>query len=62
MTIIEGKKHIIRDLLKYTGHPVEKLKRTAIGTIKLKKLPVGQWRELTKKELETFKKTYNYQP
>ncbi|MGD2085998.1 MAG: pseudouridine synthase [Candidatus Aminicenantes bacterium] len=60
VTIIEGKKHIIRNLLKYAGHPVEKLKRTAIGTIMLKKLPVGHWRELTPKELETFKKTYNY--
>ncbi|UCH95277.1 MAG: rRNA pseudouridine synthase [Candidatus Aminicenantes bacterium] len=60
VTIIEGKKHIIRNLLKYTGHPVEKLKRTAIGTIKLKKLPAGHWHELTNEELETFKKTYNY--
>lgn len=60
VTLIEGKKHIIRNLLKYAGHPVEKLKRTAIGTIKLKKLPIGHWRELTPEELETFKKTYNY--
>jgi 23S rRNA pseudouridine2605 synthase len=60
VTIIEGKKHIIRNLLKYTGHPVEKLKRTAIGTIKLKKLPASHWRELTIEELEVFKKTYNY--
>lgn len=60
VTILEGKKHIIRNLLKYTGHPVEKLKRTAIGTIKLKKLPTGQWRKLTQDEVETFKKTYNY--
>ena len=60
VTIIEGKKHIIRNLLKYTGHPVEKLKRTAIGTIKLKKVPAGHWRELTKEEVETFKKSYNY--
>ncbi len=62
VTIIEGKKHIIRDLLKYTGHPVEKLKRTAIGTIRLKTLPTGHWRELTPGEVETFKKTYNYNP
>jgi 23S rRNA pseudouridine2605 synthase len=60
ITIIEGKKHIIRDLLKFTGHPVEKLKRTAIGTIQLKKLPAGHWRELLTEEVELFKKTYNY--
>jgi len=62
VTIFEGKKHIIRNLLKYTGHPVEKLKRTAIGTIKLKTLPVGHWRELTPGEIEAFKKAYNYNP
>jgi 23S rRNA pseudouridine2605 synthase len=62
VTIIEGKKHIIRNLLKYTGHPVEKLKRTAIGTIMLKKLPAGHWRELTAEELDIFKKTYKYTP
>lgn len=60
VTIIEGKKHIIRNLLKYTGHPVEKLKRTAVGTLKLKKLSAGYWRELTEGEIETFKKVYNY--
>jgi 23S rRNA pseudouridine2605 synthase len=60
VTVIEGKKHVIRDLLKYAGHPVEKLKRTAIGTLQLKKLPVGQWRELSEDEVELFKKTYRF--
>jgi 23S rRNA pseudouridine2605 synthase len=60
VTLVEGKKHIIRNLLKYAGHPVEKLKRTAVGTIKLKKLPAGHIRELTPEELDTFKKTYHY--
>lgn len=59
VTILEGKKHIIRNLLKYSGHPVEKLKRTAIGTIRLKTLPAGHWRELTVEELTLFKKTYH---
>jgi 23S rRNA pseudouridine2605 synthase len=60
VTLVEGKKHIIRNLLKYSGHPVEKLKRTAVGTIKLKKLPAGHIRELTTEELDIFKKTYHY--
>ena len=60
VTLIEGKKHVIRDLLKYSGHPVEKLKRTAIGTIELKKLPAGHWRELTAEEMDTFKKTFKF--
>jgi pseudouridine synthase len=61
VTIIEGKKHIIRNVFKYSGHPVEKLKRVAIGTIKLKKLPSGHWKELPKEELEFFKKKYNFE-
>ncbi len=56
--IVEGKKHIIRNLFKFTGHPVQKLKRTAIGTIQLKKLPTGHWRELTESEISIFRKTY----
>jgi pseudouridine synthase len=60
VTIIEGKKHILRKFFKYSGHPVEKLKRAAIGTIQLKKLPRGYWRELTKEEIEAFKKKYDY--
>jgi 23S rRNA pseudouridine2605 synthase len=59
--IVEGKKHILRKVFKYAGHPVEKLKRMAIGTIKLKKLPVGYWLELTKEEVETFKQKYGFE-
>jgi 23S rRNA pseudouridine2605 synthase len=58
--IVEGKKHILRNIFKYIGHPVEKLRRTAIGTIQLQKLPSGHWRELTAEEVDVFKKTYNY--
>jgi 23S rRNA pseudouridine2605 synthase len=60
VTVIEGKKHVIRKLFKYSGHPVEKLKRMAIGTIKLKKLPSGQWEELPENDLEIFKTRYNF--
>jgi pseudouridine synthase len=60
VTIVEGKKHILRKAFKYSGHPVEKLKRTAIGTFQLKKLPAGHWREITGEELAQFKKTYRY--
>lgn len=58
VTIFEGKKHIIRKVFKYSGYPVEKLKRVAIGNIKLKKLKSGFLRELTPLEIELFKKKY----
>ena len=60
MTINEGKKHILRKAFKYSGHPVEKLRRVAIGTMTLGKLPLGEWRELRDEELAAFKKTYKY--
>jgi 23S rRNA pseudouridine2605 synthase len=60
VTINEGKKHILRNAFKYSGHPVEKLRRIAIGNILLKKLPLGEWRELHDYEIAAFKKLYKF--
>ena len=60
VTINEGKKHILRKAFKYSGHPVEKLRRVAIGTLTLGKLPLGEWRELREAEVEAFKRNFNY--
>jgi 23S rRNA pseudouridine2605 synthase len=60
VTISEGKKHILRKAFKYSGHPVEKLRRIAIGTITLSKLPLGEWRELRPDEITAFKKKYRF--
>ncbi|MCU0236456.1 MAG: rRNA pseudouridine synthase [Acidobacteria bacterium] len=60
VTINEGKKHILRKAFKYSGHPVEKLRRVAIGTLTLGRLPLGEWRELRDEEVEAFKKAYRY--
>ncbi|MCP4214056.1 MAG: rRNA pseudouridine synthase [bacterium] len=62
VTIVEGKKHIIRKVFKYSGHPVEKLKRVSIGTIKLGKLPSGHLERLEKDDLQLFFEKYNYNP
>jgi 23S rRNA pseudouridine2605 synthase len=60
VTISEGKKHILRNAFKYSGHPVEKLRRIAIGNILLGKLPLGEWRELKDYEIAAFKKKYDF--
>jgi len=60
VTISEGKKHILRNAFKYSGHPVEKLRRIAIGSLSLGKLPLGEWRELKDYEIAAFKKKYRY--
>jgi 23S rRNA pseudouridine2605 synthase len=60
VTITEGKKHILRDAFKYSGHPVEKLRRVAIGNILLGKLPLGEWRELDDREIAAFKRQFKF--
>ena len=52
----EGRKHIVKRFTAKFGHKVLRLKRTAIGPIKLGKLKPGQWRDLTKEELRALKK------
>lgn len=55
ITIREGKKRQIRRMLEVVGHPVLKLKRTAIDGLKLSGLLPGQWRELSPEEVKRLK-------
>jgi 23S rRNA pseudouridine2605 synthase len=52
----EGRKHIVKRFIAHFGHKVLRLKRTAIGPIKLGKLSPGKWRELSKEEVHMLKK------
>ncbi len=52
----EGKRQQIRRMFMRIGHPVMKLKRVAIGPLKLGKLPIGSFRYLTEKEVSQLKK------
>jgi hypothetical protein len=38
------------------GHPVKKLTRVGMGPLKLTKVALGEWRELTRDEINTLKK------
>ncbi len=60
VTIVEGKKHVIRKMFQFMGHPVDKLRRVAIGTFKLGQLPRGHTRKVKPEELEEFKKRFGY--
>ncbi|MEW6388591.1 MAG: pseudouridine synthase [Thermodesulfobacteriota bacterium] len=51
MTVREGRYHLVKRLLKKAGHPVLKLKRIALGPLKLGRLPRGACRPLTEAEL-----------
>lgn len=56
IVIHEGKNRQIRKMCEKINHPVIKLKRVAIGKIKLGNLKKGSWRYLSKEEIEYLKK------
>ena len=49
--IFEGRNRQIRKMCETVGLEVARLKRTAIGSVKLGMLPTGKWRELTEDEV-----------
>lgn len=51
ITIHEGKKRQVRMMFKAVGHPVIRLKRVQIGTLKLGHLPLGTYQLLTSEEV-----------
>lgn len=51
ITLVQGLNRQIRRMCKYFGYEVVKLERTRIMNVSLKSLPLGEWRELTEKEL-----------
>ena len=55
--IHEGRKRQIRRMLQSVGHRVDYLKRIRIGSLTLGDLKSGQWRMLTKQEVEALRKT-----
>jgi 23S rRNA pseudouridine2605 synthase len=54
LTIHEGRNRQVRRMLEEIGHPVERLIRTRIGPIADRRLPPGEWRPLTPKELRAL--------
>ena len=51
LVIHEGRNQIVRRMFEELGNPVQRLVRTAIGSIKLGELPPGKWRSLSSEEL-----------
>ena len=51
ITIHEGRNRQVRNMCEAIGHPVDRLRRVAIGPIRDDRLKPGQWRELTADEV-----------
>ena len=56
ITLHGGKYRIIRRLLEQFNIFVKKLHRVQFGPIQIKKLPLGMWRHLEKKEIDDLRK------
>ena len=53
--IHEGRNRQVRKMCKAINHPVLRLRRIAMGDIRLKGIKVGEYRHLTKEEIEYLK-------
>lgn len=54
--LIQGLNRQIRRMCEYLGYQVSMLKRIRIMNVQLGKLPIGSWRNLSKKEEESLRK------
>ncbi len=54
--VTEGRTHEVRELFFRVGHPVQRLKRTAIGPLRDRELPPGAFRDLEPGELEALRR------
>jgi pseudouridine synthase len=54
--VTEGRTHEVRELFFKTGHPVQRLRRTAIGPLRDDSLKPGDFRTITESELKALRK------
>lgn len=62
ITLTQGLNRQIRRMCETLGYDVYRLQRTRIMNIHLGNLPIGQWRDLSKKERTQLFTELNYQP
>ncbi|MEM1423315.1 MAG: pseudouridine synthase [Planctomycetota bacterium] len=56
ITLSEGRNRQVRRMLAHLGHRVKKLTRVSMGPVQLKGLRLGEWRELTKHEVQSLRR------
>jgi pseudouridine synthase len=59
ITIREGRNRQVRNMCDAIGHPVDHLRRVAIGPIRDARLKLGHWRELSEKEVAALRGAVN---
>jgi 23S rRNA pseudouridine2605 synthase len=56
LTIHEGRKHQVKRMCEAVGHPVRRLHRSGYAGLALRGLAPGEWRELTRAEVEALRR------
>lgn len=56
IVVHEGRNRLVRRMCDAIGHPVIRLVRTRIGSLADRKLPPGQWRELSQSEIRELER------
>ena len=62
ITLREGRNRQVRDMCDAIGHPVEHLRRVAIGPLRDSRLKAGHWRDLTPEEVARLKRVATASP
>jgi 23S rRNA pseudouridine2605 synthase len=57
ITLREGRNRQVRNMCEAIGHPVDHLKRVAIGPLRDSRLKVGYWRDLSEEEVARLRKS-----
>jgi 23S rRNA pseudouridine2457 synthase len=55
LVLTEGRKRQVRHMTAAVGHPTLRLVRSGIGPLALGELPPGEWRDLTREELDALR-------
>jgi 23S rRNA pseudouridine2605 synthase len=56
LTLHEGRKHQVKRMLEAVGHPVRRLHRSRYAGLELGDLAPGEWRELTRDEVDRLRR------
>jgi 23S rRNA pseudouridine2605 synthase len=62
ITLREGRNRQVRNMCEAIGHPVDRLKRVAIGPLRDPRLKVGYWRDLDDEEVKRLRKAAEQPP
>ena len=57
IVVHEGRNRLVRRMCEAVGHPVLRLVRTRIGPLADRKLPPGEWRELSQSEVRALERS-----